>query len=406
MDLYSGLPYWIIKNPLYDYINPLEGNHTTDVLIIGSGITGSLVAHELCTAGLKCSIIDKRTPSTGSSSASTALLQYEIDTPLYKMAKDVGEENALMAYQCCLNAITDIENVFKTIDRDADFKRVPSLFYASNKQGENMINKEYEIRKKYGLPARYLNSKEIKKRFGFDSPCALLNDRSAQIDAYLASTQILDHHIQKSKLKLYTHTKVTKLNKKGNGYEAITENGDTIKCKYVVIAAGFESGTFLPEKVMQLTSTYALISEPVKADCLWENKSLIWETKEPYIYIRTTKNNRIIVGGEDEEFQDPVKRDELLREKTTKLEKKFRKLFPDIPFKTDMAWCGTFSSTKDGLPFIGEWPGKEHMFFALGYGGNGITFSMNAAQMIRISIEGKDDKRYAVFGFGRENHKK
>ena len=53
-----------------------------------------------------------------------------------------------------------------------------------------------------------------------------------------------------------------------------------------------------------------------------------------------------------------------------------------------MAWCGTFSTTKDGLPFIGTWPGTKHIFFDLGYGGNGITFSMIGAQIIRNTLQG------------------
>ena len=48
MDLHSGLPYWIIKNPLFDYYNPLKKDLETDIVIIGSGITGALMAHELC----------------------------------------------------------------------------------------------------------------------------------------------------------------------------------------------------------------------------------------------------------------------------------------------------------------------------------------------------------------------
>lgn len=402
MDLYSGLPYWIVKNSLYDYSNPLQANHKADVVVIGSGITGALVAHELCEAGIKCCLIDKRTPSTGSSSASTALLQYEIDEPLYKMAKSVGEKSALMAYRSCLQAISDIETVFKKIGVNPGFERVPSVFYASNRQGQKIIEKEYEIRKKHDLPVTFLKAKEVKKLYGFDAPCALMNEESAQIDAYLAAVTLLDYHMKKEELEVYTHTSVQKCIKKGSGYELVTDKGHKIKCKYVIVAAGFEAGTFLPKKVMQLTSTYALISEPIDAKYMWKGKSLIWETQEPYIYIRTANNNRIIVGGEDEEFQNPVKRDELLRKKTAKLEKKFQKLFPDIPFKTDMAWCGTFSSTKDGLPYIGEWPGKKGMFFALGYGGNGITFSMNAAQMIANSIQGKEDERYEVFGFERD----
>ena len=153
---------------------------------------------------------------------------------------------------------------------------------------------------------------------------------------------------------------------------------------------------------MKLTSTYALVSEPVDEKYIWHKKSLIWETKEPYIYIRTDNENRIIVGGEDEEFKDPVKRDSLLRKKVSVLEKKFKKLFPDIPFKTDMAWCGTFSSTDDGLPYIGVWPGADRMFYALGYGGNGITFSMIAAQLIKNKLKGIGDKRENIFGFNRK----
>lgn len=405
MDLYSGLAYWIVKNQMYDYFNPLRKDVNTDVAIIGSGITGSLVAHELCKAGIRCCVIDKRTPSTGSSVASTALLQYEIDVPLHKMAKMIGEEHAVLAYKACLKSITDIEKVYRDIRLKPDFQRVPSLFYASRKRDVSMLEKELEIRKQYELPVSYLSGKEVKEKFGFKVPGALINNDSAQIDAYLGAVGLLAHDMRKKKLSVYTHTEVEKCEEINEGYELITTKGAKIKCRYVIIAAGFEAGKFLPKQVMELTSTYALASQPVESKYIWHNRSLIWETAEPYIYIRTTKNNRIIVGGEDEEFKDPVKRDKLLRKKTSVLEKKFRKLFPDIPFVTDMDWCGTFSSTKDGLPYIGAWPGKERMLFALGYGGNGITFSMNAAQMIRNRIEGKEDERYAVFGFERHYKK-
>lgn len=151
---------------------------------------------------------------------------------------------------------------------------------------------------------------------------------------------------------------------------------------------------------MKLTSTYALISHPIDSKNLWKERCLIWETKEPYIYVRTS-GNRIIIGGEDEDFNDPEARDKLLREKTKKLEKKFHKLLPSVPFKTEMTWCGTFSTTKDGLPFIGTWPGMNRIFFDLGYGGNGITFSMIGAQIIRNILLGKEDERQNVFGFER-----
>uniref|UniRef100_UPI0025C45B82 FAD-dependent oxidoreductase n=1 Tax=Empedobacter sp. UBA7620 TaxID=1946452 RepID=UPI0025C45B82 len=121
MDLHSGLPFWIVKNEFFDLYHPLRKNYKIDVAIIGSGITEALVAHELCEAGIECALIDKRTISTGSSVASTAQLQYEIDTPLSKLINIVPEKIAIDADFNCLESITDIENIFKKTNIDADF---------------------------------------------------------------------------------------------------------------------------------------------------------------------------------------------------------------------------------------------------------------------------------------------
>lgn len=401
MDLHSGLPYWIARNPLYNYFNPLQSDYSTDVVIIGSGITGALVAHELCTAGIKCAVIDKRSISTGSSIASTALLQYEIDTPLSELLEMMDEESAVKAYECCLQSITDIENVFKSIGFNPDFERVPSIYYASNKKGLDLIKKEYVVRKRYGLPVEFLNEDDLYQMYGIKAPGALENNDSAQIDAYKAATHLIKHHLDSGDMEVFSHTEIDEYNELPNGYILTTATGKKIQCNYVIVAAGFEAGKFLPEQVMKLTSTYAIVSQPVAPEYIWNGRSLIWETAEPYLYIRTTDKNRIIVGGEDVDFKNEVIRDGLMRRKFATLEKKFNKLFPDIPFVTEMSWTGTFSSTEDGLPFIGAWSGKERMLYALGYGGNGITFSMIAAQMLRNKLEGKKDDREEVFGFER-----
>ena len=371
MDLHSGLPYWVVKNSLLDYFHPLEDDFSTDIVVVGSGITGALMVHELCSAGLRCCMVDKRSIATGSSIASTALLQYEIDVPLCEMAEIIGEDNAVSAYRASLASIADIEKVLKETGVDADFEKRPSLFYAS-------------------IP----NNIEVPGN-------ALLNRVSAQMDAYKAATGLLLYHMKKDGLEIFTHTGVTECVEMPEGYIIETDRGHKIECKYVIIAAGFEAGKFLSREIMDLTSTYALVSHPVDSKDLWPEQCLIWETAEPYLYIRTTRGNRIIVGGEDEKFSDPERRDALLRKKTLVLEKKFRRLFPSIPFKTEMAWCGTFSTTKDGLPFIGNCPDKDRMFFDLGYGGNGITFSMIGAQIICKKLQGIDDERGRIFGYER-----
>src|SRR5690606_15604136 len=128
---------------------------------------------------------------------------------------------------------------------------------------------------------------------------ALKNQEAAQMDCYQAATGILKHHRERSGLSLFSHTEVVDYKETSQGYELKTSTGQSIYCKYVVIATGYEAGKFLPGKVMNLNSTYAIISDPVQPEQIWPERSLVWETAEPYFYIRSTPDNRMIIGGED-----------------------------------------------------------------------------------------------------------
>jgi len=83
----------------------------------------------------------------------------------------------------------------------------------------------------------------------------------------------------------------------------------------------------------------------------------------PYLYMRTTGDQRILLGGKDGEFSDGLKRNAALPRKAKDLEKSFRQLFPHIPFKTDFKWAGVFAPTKDGLPYIGSIAEKATYIF-------------------------------------------
>ncbi len=403
MDLYSGLPYWLIKNQLVNHYNPLKADMQIDVAIIGSGITGALTAHELCRAGIDCAVFDKRMVATGSTAASTSLLQYEIDVPLVDMERLLGTDVAVKAYQASLQAITDIEDVFNEVSYNPDFSRVSSIYLASNKKGKRLLESELVARQKYGLPVTWLDAAALWEKHRLKAPAALKNTKAAQMDCYRAATYLLHYHEQQHGLRMFSPTEIRGYQETKRGYDLVTADGFRIQSRYVVIAAGFEAGYFLPKKVMDLNSTYALISQPVDEHQLWPERSLIWETRKPYFYMRTTSDNRMMIGGADISYKDADRRDRQLRAKVEQLKQQFGKIYPDIPFEVDMAWCGTFSTTKDGLPYIGSWPGKNRMFFALGYGGNGITFSMIAAQVIKHILLGNDDERIKIFGFDRSH---
>lgn len=368
---------------------------------MGGGISGALGAWYLSRAGFRVVLVDKRHIGMGSTAASTALLQYEIDTPLRELILKVGEKHAIESYLLCRQAIDDIGNLCHQLDCDMSFKRVPSFQFASLKKHHDPLYQEYLLRKKIGFSMEWLEEKDIRKKYGFSKSAGILSKDGAWADAYSLAHALLKDATRHHSLRVYDHTEISAIQPAGRGLELMTAAGKKIKTRKLVIACGYESQRYLPMKVQSLRSTYAIISEPCSQRNFWYRNSLIWETKDPYIYLRTTADNRILIGGKDIEYSDPLLRDKLLPAKTKALEKAFCQLFPSIYFKTDFSWAGTFATTKDGLPYIGSIRQLPHTYFALGFGGNGITFSIIAAQIIRDMLTGKKSKGEEVFGFGR-----
>jgi glycine/D-amino acid oxidase-like deaminating enzyme len=175
-----------------------------------------------------------------------------------------------------------------------------------------------------------------------------------------------------------------------------------VRARHLVVAAGYESESFLPKPVGKLRSTFALVSEPLAEFPGWPaDRCLIWDTADPYRYLRTTRDNRAIIGGGDEPFRDPRERDRLLAAKTRTLERRIHAFFPKISFEVATAWAGTFGISRDALPFIGQHRDVPHTSFALGFGGNGTVFSFVAAEMIRAALLGDRDPDAELFGFDR-----
>ena len=134
MDLKSNEPFWLVKNGLLTSYPSLKENVKCDVLIIGAGITGSLIAHQMIAEGYKTVLIDKREICNGSTSATTSMLQYEIDVPLYKLKDQIGEEGAVASYKACSDSIDQLEKISKRIKSKAGFQRKDSLYFASRKK--------------------------------------------------------------------------------------------------------------------------------------------------------------------------------------------------------------------------------------------------------------------------------
>jgi len=399
MKLSSGYPYSLIRNGLLYTYPKLEENIRTDVVVLGGGISGALTAHHLVQEGIECTVIDARTIGLGSTCASTSLLQYEIDTPLHKLIPVLGVNNAVRSYQLGVHAIKKLISLGNKVG--IDVQKNQSLYYAAHKKDIDFIRQEFEARDKYGFRVEHLSQQAIRKEFGFDAPAGILSDEAATIDSYLLTHQLLQYNIAIG-LYVYDRTKAISIQHKTKEVQLKTQEGYIIKAKKIVYATGYEVINYISRSIVKLTSTYATASESFNEPIRFGKRSTVfWNTASPYLYMRTTDDNRIIIGGRDEDFFSHSKRDKLIPQKTKQLRNDFKKLFPLVSFKPEFSWAGVFGSTKDGLPYIGRYKKLPNSFFALGFGGNGITFSQIAGEIIADLIKGKKNRDQDMFSFER-----
>ena len=401
MDLKSGYPYWAVKNGLMHAFPPLQEDLRCDVAIIGGGITGALIADELANHGHDVALIEQRDVGWGSSSASTALLQYEIDTHMVDLAKRYGEADAALAYVQCAESIVMLQDKARAI-RDVDFAWMDSLYYASKRRDAKALREEFALRARHGFQVELLESDEVESRYGIDAPVAILSHQAARIDPYRMAYRLLAR-LQKRGSAIFDRTSIERIQATTRGISLQTSQGHVIRADHLVLAAGYANQQWLKKKVARNRSSYAFITDPIETETLGELKdTMVWESARPYLYMRSTGDGRLLVGGEDDNVDIPARRDARVDKKARTLQKKVARLFPDIPVAPAFAWAGTFAETEDGLPFFG--PHAQHgprVHFAMAYGGNGITYSMLGAGLLRALIEKRKHPLARLFGFDR-----
>jgi glycine/D-amino acid oxidase-like deaminating enzyme len=396
MDLTSGSPFWTVRNGLLGVYPPLDRDIRCDALVIGGGISGALLAHRLVQRDVDCVLIDRRDIGYGSTSASTALLQYEIDTPLYRLREQVGAPAAERAYVLGIEAIHRLQ---KLAGKDCGFALRSSLQIATRASDVAGLKKEYEARHKLKFCVAMLD-RRVLRDCGIEGAGALRSGIAGEVDPYRLTHRLLRLACSRG-LRIFDRTAALRYAHSRRQLSVDTDRGPKIKCRAVFFATGYETRDILPEKVVTFKSTYALVSEPLADLDWWKDRSLIWGTGDPYLYMRTTRENRVIVGGEDDRVLNPERRDRQIAQKTVRLVRRFNALFPRVRIETAFGWAGTFGSTKDGLAYIGRHPSFPRAYFALGFGGNGITFSEIASRILVDLFLGRENRDAKVFRFDR-----
>lgn len=402
MDLVSGCPFWPIQDGLPASYPALDSDVRADVAVIGAGITGALVAFHLAEAGVDTVVLDRRDVATASTAACTALLQYETDLPLFRLARRVGEDRAVRAYRACQAAVRRIATLASRLGNPAAYADRESLLCASRTAHAGWLEREYAMQARHGFPVEFWDRRRLRRESDLPHPAALLSRGAAQLDPYLFTHALLAGGVARG-LRVFDRTTVQRVHHAPrSGWRFRTSSGAEVRARRLVLAAGYESQNYLRQNFGALHSTYALVTEPLPELRGWPGRRLLWDTASPYTYLRTTDDHRVIIGGADEPFRDPRARDALLGHKTALLLRRLHRWLPRLQATPAYAWTGTFAVTRDSLPFIGASPESPDTYLALGYGGNGVLFSALAGEIIRDLHLGRPNPDAELFRFDRE----
>lgn len=397
MNLLSPQPFWPKKDGLPHSFPALDGDVDCDVAIIGGGITGACVAWELADAGLAVVVLDRREVAHGSTAGNTGLMLYELDVPLERLAQRIGRGPAERAFRRCRDAIPSLERRVRQLAIDCDFRRRSSLYVAAQPGHVARLRREFLARRAAGFAVEWWPARRVRTESTLPHAAGILSADAAELDAYRLTYGLLQA-AERCGARVHDRTEVTSWRDTSTGVRVRTPRG-MVTARSLVLASGYEAAASYPELPGRLHSTFALVTEPLPNFNGWPaDRCLIWDTGNPYLYLRTTPDGRAIIGGYDEPFRNPSARDRLLRSKVAALKRRFAQFFPKIPIEIASAWAGTFGVTADGLPFIGPHPSAPHVWLALGFGGNGTTFSVIAGQIIRRGILGVKDRDAGLFG--------
>jgi glycine/D-amino acid oxidase-like deaminating enzyme len=370
-----------------------------DALVVGAGISGILVADALSDAGLDVALVDRRGAIRGSTPASTALLQYELDTPLSLLARRIGRGKAERIWRRSKLAVDALRERTLRLGIDADIEDRQSLYLSGDVLDADGLREEAEARRQAGFETCFLPPREVVATYGIARRAALLGGGNLSADPRRLAAGFLRAALRRG-VRLFSPVDVTEVSPGRSFVDIATEAGPAIRARHVVFATGYELPRRVPRKDHGIASTWVIVTKAQKRK-LWPGPCFIWEASSPYLYLRGGPGGSVICGGEDEEIADAEAREALTPKKIAALERRLGRLLPGLDARAVHHWAGAFGTSRSGTPSIGAVPGMPNCHAVLGYGGNGITFSMMAAQILRTTIEGGLDPDAALFSFRR-----
>lgn len=211
----------------------LEKNIECDVLIIGGGMAGLSTAYFLSDSGKKIILIDKDKCAEGASSKNTGKLTYMQELVYHKIEKNYTFKTASMYLKSQKEAISLALQIIEENNIDCDLYKQDAYSYIIKEKDNNKLEEEVKFYKKNNI------NYEIVSKIPINIPIlkGVKTNGSYSFNPYKFMVSI--KNILSNKIKIYENTRAIQLKKDKGFYITKTENNNTIKSKFVVVATQY-----------------------------------------------------------------------------------------------------------------------------------------------------------------------
>lgn len=349
----------------------LNGDASTEVLVIGGGMSGILCARELQARGIECLLVEAKSIGSGITSGTTAVLCTHHD-PLYQdLEARFGRETARLYGQANLEALEKYRTLAARFD--CEFQERPHYRYAMTQTQAELLKTEAETLKRMGFTAEF----QTETPLPFPVAGALYLPGMAQFQPL----QFL-YGIARG-LNIRENTQVLGI----SGGVAFTNRGKILARK-IVVATHFPLGRFRGLYALKLYQrrSYVIALEG-GPDLLGTysgmgKNSISLRNFGPYLFLSGGKHRTGQKGGWEaaRSFAD--------------------RYFPDLSER--YAWANQDCMSLDGLPYVGQYHhGAPDLLVATGFSAWGMTNSMVAASLLADLVTGRQTPYQAVLNPSR-----
>ena len=355
-------------------INTLNKNLTTDILIIGAGITGMSLAYQLRNENLDICVVDANLVGRGVTSKTTGKLTYLQGIVYSKIAKNKNLNASKLYLESQKEAIEEIKKIVKNENIECDLEITSSYLYAGTLKKIKELQKEKQVLNKLGIYPKEITGKDFYSIYVEDT----------LVFHPLKYVYALKKICCKKQIKIYEKTKIINIKKFKNKYQCFTPN-NIITAKKVVVASHypfFLFPAFLPIKTNNEQSYIMAYKTNIN-----EHKSFISVDKQTKSY-RFTNTHKIVLSN-SHNIANHLNRQNNYQELMTDFKK-------DNP---DYIWSNDDLITIDNLPYISKV--KNNLYLATGYNTWGMTNATIASKILKDLILNKSSKYEELFSINR-----